>query len=167
MPAPIAIIGFSFALRPEPLEPNPSNIELARAMIMCKHRLRPGTPAVMLAQWEIARALHWYNREEFRPALSVGPPTDGSYLDSRGVWEAAKTYCETHGIKVVVPVAQPFLHLPSVKQMIKKDGYTVLDIPIGKIPFDNSQFNTQPWTKSRFALLKYAIKIKLGRSHGQ
>ncbi len=152
---------FSFGLRAAEQEPGPCNERLGHeALRLIKH---VGDEAVIVAQWEVARGLK---------ALGVGSdlvvePSGGGYLDSRGVWEEAKQLFAARGVTEVVPVAHPFLHLNAVKKMIRRDGFRVIDHKIGKIGYDPDPRNTQPWTRSAPALLKYAIRIKFGGSHGR
>jgi hypothetical protein len=80
---------------------------------------------------------------------------DGSYLDSDIVWGTARRVFEQHGISEVIPVAQPFLQMTKVRQLIKSDGFVVLDRPVGTVGFDRQ--STQWWTRGPLRLLWYAI----------
>lgn len=156
MSGTIGLVAFSFALREH--EPNPCNIRLAKAVM----GIVAEKPTVaIVAQWEVARQLE---RDHYSVALTVEPPSDGSYLDSEGVWEAAKVLFEQAGVTQVIPVAQPFLQMAKVKQMIRRDGYEVVSRRMGWIGFDSK--SKQPWTRSPLRLLAYAIKQKLTGSRG-
>lgn len=152
------IVAFSFALRDEKLEPNPCNQKLGDIVNSIYIQNRNVTNVV--AQWEIAR--HLKNLGFKLPLHIVDLNEDGSYLDSRTVWNKAKEIFKLNGINEIIPVAQPFIQLGHIKRMIKKDGFTIVDWPIEKIGYDNSPLNTQPWTINALALLLYAIKLALG-----
>ena len=157
----IGLVAFSFALRNEDQEPNPCNQKLGN--ITYRLAQKEHCEVIIVAQWEIAKQR---KKLGMNPKMIVKPNENGEYLDSQDVWDCAKNVFRSLGITRVIPVAQSFLHLHFIKQMIKKDGFTVENRPIEKIGFDPSTNNTQPWTKSAFALLLYAIKIKLGFKHG-
>lgn len=156
----IGLVAFSFALREEKYEPNPCNRrlgEIVAAIAASEHNV------AIVAQWEIARQLEHLDM----PADAVvGLREDGSYLDSQAVWNEAKVVFRRHGITQVVAVSQPFLQLKAIRDMMQRDGFTVIDYHIPWIGFDPSPLNTQPWTKSAAALLMYAIKLRLGARHG-
>jgi hypothetical protein len=158
----IGIVGFSFGLRAEPEEPNPSNLALSVAVrdAASVHR-----NCVVVTQWEITKAIQQAGDGNI-VTRSVELNEDGSYLDSEGVWEAAKAIFQPLGIREVIIVGQPFLHLWKLKQMVRADSYTVVDFTVGHIPFDNSEKNTQPWTRTRPATTIYAIKSVLGMKPG-
>lgn len=151
----VGMVAFSFALREH--EPNPCNIRLAKAV----ERIVDGEHTkTVVAQWEVALQLA---TDRYPVALTVDPSGVG-YLDSEGVWEAAKEYFLKHGITTVIPVAQPFLQMAKVKQMIRRDGFEVIRRPVGWVGFDN--MSTQPWTRGPLRLLAYAVKQKLTGSKG-
>lgn len=161
----IGVVGFAFGLRSEALEPNPSNVALADKVHDAAGYVsfNDGLP-VVVTQWEITKALK--QKYGFQVNHSVKLRTDGKYLDSRGVWEEAKQEFAQRGVSRVIIIAQPFLHLPSLKKMIVADGYGVYDYRTGAIPFDDSKLNTQPWTRTKLALAIYAVKSMLGMKHG-
>jgi len=162
----VGIVGFSFGLRDE--EPNPSNMALAVKLQEITDDLEiDGRVVIVVTQWEITKALK-ERFDGFDVDLSVEQHTDGTYLDSDDVWAAAKERFVYEGVTQVIIVAQPFLHLPKLKGMVTKDkdGYEVVDYEIGVIPFDNSDLNTQPWTRSKTALAIYAAKSLLGMKRG-
>jgi hypothetical protein len=159
----VGIVGFAFGLRED--EPNPSNIALAEKVeeAVVYVNFQDSVP-IVVTQWEITKAIE----APFNYVVdhSVELRQDGTYLDSKGVWEEAKAEFVSEGITQVILIAQPFLHLPSLKKMVKEDGYEVLEFKVGAIPFDNSDLNTQPWTRSKTALAVYAVKSILGMKHG-
>lgn len=160
----VGIVGFSFGLRSEAEEPNPSNQALAREVVRTSSYVNfyDGS-AYVITQWEITKGLADAGIE---PDLSVGLHADGTYLGSKDVWEEARADLEDEGIDRVIIVAQPFLHLPALKKMVRRDGFKVLNFPIRKIPFDDSSLNAQPWTRSKPALAWYAVKSLLGVKPG-
>jgi hypothetical protein len=153
------IVVFSFALRQEDQEPNPCNIRLARVVEHISSNANDGVAIV--SQWEVSRQLR---TDGYELCHSVELRDDGTYLDSEAVWNDAKAVFTKLGITEVIPVAQPFLQLRKVKQMIAADSFTVVDMSIGHIGFD--KLSTQPWTRSRMRLLIYAIKQVLTGARG-
>lgn len=151
----VGIIGFACGLREE--EPNPSNIALAKVVHWIVVDVEEfGSVPIVVTQWEITKAL--IELLNYEVDLSVELRADGTYLDSKGVWEEAKAEFVREGVTQVIIVAQPFLHLPSLKKMVKDDGFEVIEFKVGPIPFDNSDLNTQPWTRSKIALTKYSVR---------
>lgn len=161
----IGIVGFAFGLATEAEEPNPSNSALADAIDEALWFVEAaGDEAFIVTQWEITKGLDLVSLTVNR---SVEQNTDGSYLDSKGVWEVAKADFHAQGITQVIIVAQPFLHLPALKKMVRADGFEVnSNLKIGEIPFYNSPSNTQPWTRTKFALAVYAVKALFGMKRG-
>jgi hypothetical protein len=160
----VGIVGFSFGLRSEREEPNPSNQALAEevdraASYVNFYDSRP----VVVTQWEITKGLA---AVELEPDHTVGLLADGTYLGSKDVWEEARGVFEEEGVEQVIIIAQPFLHLPALKKMVRRDEFVVLPFPVRKIPFDNSLLNTQPWTRSKPALAWYAVRSLLGMQPG-
>jgi hypothetical protein len=160
----VGIIGFALGLRDK--EPNPSNIALAEAVHKVVVEAEEfGSVPIVVTQWEITKALN--ELFDYEVDLSVELRADGTYLDSKGVWEDAKAEFAREGVTQVIIVAQPFLHLPSLKKMVKDDGFELFKYKIGAIPFDDSELNTQPWTRSKLALAAYAVKTLIpGTKHG-
>jgi hypothetical protein len=161
------IVAFSFALRTVEEEPNPCNIRIAEEVERLSteelDRIGASIP-VVVAQWEVARKL---KQDGYKVDHVVERNPDGTYLDSEGVWEQAKQVFEERGIRVVIPVAQPFLQMTKIKRMIKDDGFVVADRKIKWIGFDNDPRNTQPWTKGPISLLVYAVRQVLSGSRGK
>jgi hypothetical protein len=165
MHAKVGIVAFAFGLRTEAQEPNPSNIALAKAVDDAAYYVEnQGGMSVIVTQWEITKGLELLDMEV---DLSVGLHTDGTYLNSNDVWEAAKAEFISEGVEEVIVIAQPFLHLPKLKAMVRNDGFEVAPyFKVGPIPFDNSPLNTQPWTRTRPALMLYSVKSLLGMKRG-
>lgn len=161
----IGVLGFAFGLRSEVLEPNPSNVALASKVhdAVGYANFNDSLP-IVVTQWEITKALK--KEYGFEVDHSVELRIDGTYLDSKGVWEEAKNEFALEGVSQVIIIAQPFLHLTSLKKMIMDDGYDVYEYDTGAIPFDNSDLNTQPWTRTKLALAIYAVRSILGMKHG-
>jgi len=167
----VLIAGFGFGLLANDKEPNISNQALASNIIEVSEYVDlHGSESFIASQWEITKALRILF--DTSPDFSVELLEDGTYLDSKTVWaemkKAVALDVEKNGVPItqVVIVAQPFLHLPTLKQMVHDDGFDIIDYPMGKVPFDNSPENTQPWTRSKFALFIYAIKSALGMKRG-
>lgn len=160
LPDQIGLVAFSFALREN--EPNPCNQRLGSAVSRIVSL--ETVPVAVVAQWEIASALEGTNVEVLHTVDLAG---DGSYLDSAAVWDQAKGHFAAKSITKIIPVAQPFIHLPFVKKMIRSDGFEIIKRDVGRIGFDNSELNTQQWTRSRSAFVIQAIKLQLlGKEHG-
>lgn len=152
------LVVFSFALRDE--EPNPCNVRLADAV---RRILRIEANTIVIAQWEVALRLREYG---VTVDHVVNPGDDGAYLGSQEVWNEAREFLLSNGIHKVILVAQPFLQLSLIRRTVRRDGFTIIPRRIPKIGFDASPLNTQPWTRSRRALLWYATKLILGGNHG-
>lgn len=155
----IGVVAFSFGQRS--VEPSPGNIALARA---AKRAVKQQTrPVYLFAQWEVAKGLEQLGM----PADAVAfPPVDGHYLDTEEVWSAAREQFSHAGIKTVVPVAQPFLHLRKVRHLVKSDGFEVARFRPGRISFDGTKANRQEWTRSRVGLVWYSINQLLSGRRG-
>jgi hypothetical protein len=145
------LVVFSFALRAAVEEPNPCNVRLASVVRRIVER--EVDQVVVVAQWEVALQLRQYG---IPVARVVTPRSDGAYLDSKQVWEQARAEFWDREIDVVIPVAQPFLHLHRVRQLMEADGFSVGRRRIGWIGFDRR--STQPWTRGPVRLLLYAMR---------
>lgn len=141
------LVAFSFGLGH--VEPNPCNVRIAKEAerIVAQENRK----VIVVAQWEVDLQLQ---HDSQPPALSVEKLADGSYLGSEEVWEAAKLLFKEQGITEIIPVAQTFLHLWKIKQMITRDGFTVIARPIGKIGFDKE--STQWWCRGPIQLAVYS-----------
>lgn len=152
------IVAFSFALREESEEPNPCNWRLAREVTLATERESRG-PLVVVAQWEIDKALETTNVSPYR---TVVRPIPGGYLSSEDVWAQAREVFTSAGVTEVIPVAQPFLQLWKVERMIRKDGFRVQHRHIGRVGFDKQ--SKQWWTRGALRLLFYAVlQVIFGR----
>jgi hypothetical protein len=132
-------------------EPNICNIRIAHAVADVAQRYKAKKVVV---QWEVARRLKAMGNQ---PDREVGLRTDDEYLSSRDVWDATKTEFEAAGITDVIPLAQQFLHLWLVKRMIRKDGFTVIDVQYTPIGYVTDPGNVQWWTKSALSLMLYSL----------
>lgn len=151
----MGILGFAEGLRV--IEPNPSNIAIAGGVVQAVDYVEScGSVPIVVTQWEVTIALK--ELFDFDADMSVELRADGKYRDSRGVWEEAKPEFVREGVTQVIIIAQPYLHLPSLKRMVRADGYEVIEYKFGPIPFDDSDLNTQPWTRNKVAYTKYAVK---------
>lgn len=154
-PSALGIVAFSFGQRTPADEPNPCNRRLAAAV----ERLLI-EPAVVVAQWEVARGL-----PAGLPAHVVGAESDRDYLDTEQVWRRAVPALRTGGVDRVIAVAQPVLHRAKAHRLIRHSGFRVERRRIGWIGFDASRANTQWWTRGPLRLAVYAARQALtGRS---
>jgi hypothetical protein len=137
------LVVFSFALREE--EPSPCNVRLAEATERILAKAKQLGDVLVVAQWEVAKKLE---QDGVGVDLVVLPNTDASYLDTKDVWDQAQNLFQRRGVVTVILVAQPFLHLSKVKQLIHADNY-VVDVTylglIGRIGFDKESL--QSWTR--------------------
>lgn len=152
-------MAFSFGLRAEQHEPGPCNRRLAAAVERIV-RTR-SEPVVLVAQWEVARGL-----TTVTPDQVVGP-AESAYLDSNQVWEAAAGTFRRHRVRAVVPVANPLLHRTKTARLIRQDGFTVVNEPIGWVGFDPSPLNRQWWTAGPLRLCFYALSQALTGRRGR
>lgn len=154
----ILVVAYSFALRKQ--EPNPCNVRIARETERIVTELRnAGEEVFIVAQWEVARQLE---RDGFTADLIVGLLPGNKYLGSAEVWSAAEEFGKSAGVTVAIAVAQPFLHLPMVRRMMRSSGWKVREVPIGKIGFDPSPLNTQWWTRGPKRLVLYSALTLVG-----
>lgn len=148
--AALGVVAFSFGSRSQAEEPNPCNLRLARAVDRIV--AAQDEPVALVAQWEIARGL-----QHSRPDRVVGPLPDGRYLDTADVWDDAAPLLREAGVRRVIPVAHPVLHRAKVSRLIRRDGFQVVRVPIGRIGFDSSARNAQWWTRGPLRLGVYAV----------
>jgi hypothetical protein len=147
------VVAFAFAKREDDLEPNPCNERIAENVIRIVSECE--MPVYVVAQWEVAQALRSRGLE---PDETVDNRSSGGYLDSEGVWAAARSSFRALGLTDVIAVAQPFLHLGKVRRIIRADGYRLPEVSISSIGFDNSGLNLQWWTRGPVRLFIYAAR---------
>jgi len=151
-----AIVAFSFAQHEPSLEPSLCNRALAAEVL----RLKTSYPdATVIAQWEVARGLDQLGEPS---DFSIDPTTDGSYLSSEKVWQAAVQRLDGTGTTQIIVVAQPFLHLAACRHLVRRSGFAVRKERVRNIGFDNSPANTQWQTRGPARLLLYTI-LQLAR----
>jgi hypothetical protein len=148
---PLGIVAFSFGLRAPDEEPNPANAALAG--VVGSAREAAGRSTVIVAQWEVAKQLE----RDGVPVTHRVIARPDRYLDSTEVWRQARDLLHHHGVRDVVPVAHPILHLRYVTSMLRADGFDVVAPPRHRVPFDRSDANHQWWTRSRIGLAVYAL----------
>lgn len=155
------VVGFSFAK--SACEPNPCNQALAAGVecAMINHL----DNATVIVQWEINKQLQ---QDGYKSDLVVLPEDARSeYLDTQDVWNKAKILLNKEGIKDVIIVAQPFLHLDVIKAMIRKDGFVIKEYKNPHyVGFYNNKENLQWWTKGPLRFLMYAVFVKLTGKNG-
>jgi hypothetical protein len=155
----VGIVAFSFGTRGAELEPSPCNERLAQAVATVASMVK--IPSVIVAQWEVARALEALGIEH----CAVGSGQE-SYLETETVWKSAENTFQRAGVTHVIPVAQPFLHLFAVRRLISQSGHFVLwSLPIASIGWDRTHLNRQWWTRSPARFLFYAM-LRLARLPG-
>ena len=161
------IVALSFAKRA--IEPNPVNVRLANITDEVDDELQSiGEQTIVVAQWEIARAL------PTPPHLIVGQDaatnTDRNgkpYLDSKDVLEAAFELFRAAGVKRVVVVANPFLHMHAVKSMVRKADFKVDSFSTPWVGFDSDQLNVQWWCKGPVRFMSYLALQVFGKLIGK
>ena len=116
------ILAFSFAKRSAHEEPNPVNINLAKATEKAVDHFRAlGEDTVVVAQWEIARQLTYDNYRVDRTVTQhhASIKEGGKrYLNSDDVLREAQQLFGEREIKKVFVVANPFLHLPTIQKRV-------------------------------------------------
>lgn len=162
----VGIIAFSFAKRDK--EPNPVNVRLAFNTDLVDDELQSGGVwTVVVAQWEIARAL------STAPHTIVSiddatPKADGKiYLDSKDVLNKAIKVFEGYRITDVIVVANNFLHRRIVESMARKAGYTIMKAKMPAVGFDPSPLNLQWWCKGPVRFVTYLGVQVLGKLVGR
>jgi len=145
------LVAFSFALGAE--EPNPCNVRLAEAVKRIVEA--EGSQVVVVAQWEVARALETLSCQAHHIVYSE----PNVYLNSDMVMTKAADWFHGYHITEVIPVAQPFLHLPMCRQLVRRHSFTVLKRRVGWIGFYGQSL--QWWTRDPIRLLFCAILFKL------
>ena len=154
MTTPIGIVCLSFGKRKEAYEPGPVNQRLAKVAEDIKLEF---SPAVVVAQWEIARQLE----QDGTPADLVVNLRNGSwrrgvrYLDTDDVLHEAFQTFRHRGIKRVIVVAHPFYHLGSIQEKVRNAGFLIQEEFIPDIEMDNSNLNLQWWTRNKLLFLVY------------
>lgn len=155
-----AIVAFSFGMRPAELEPNPCNVKLAECV---KDVSKNCDSVLIVSQWEIAKQL---SREGVQVDKVVYSPPE-QYLDTKEVWRQALEFLSYRDSLVVIPVAQPFIHLRMVIRLMRKSGVNVRLIPVRWIGFDSSNINTQWWTRGPVRLVAYSLMHGIGLPAGR
>lgn len=151
------MVVFSFAKRLPGEEPNPCNVRLGEAAIRILSS--EPEPISVVAQWEVARHL----KANGVGVQHVVEDLDAGYLDTEAVWRDARTIFREVDLADVIPVAQPFLQMTKVVQIMRRDGFRPVRRPIGYIGFDNDQRNTQWWTRGPLRLVGGVRKALTGR----
>lgn len=173
--APVGIVALSYGKRAPRYEPNPVNRKLGDQVIRLIDEYWSNTearkldprPVVTVAQWEIAKRVeresHLFWRSPFPLDRVVNLKEDGSYLDSKDVLEAAFEEFRAAGVKQVIVVANPFLHLGHVRKMVEAAGFEVLRVEIKPVGFDNSPDQLQWWCKGPVRSIFYAGLQVIGK----
>lgn len=167
----------SFSLRDD--EPNPCNVRLAEeALRICYELFNIGYVPVLVAQWEVDLALHQqreavsfidltlqrvFEERIIIYAGSVSQPEDGSYLDTKEVYEKAKQLAEEYECTYFVAVAQPFIHQPYTYWLARKD-FKLIWKRTRWIGFDKQ--STQWWCRSWWQFLYQTVRLLTGAKHG-
>lgn len=165
----VGVLVLSFAKREDRLEPNPVNIALAEvADEIIIRLLENGDEPIVVAQYETDRAML------FRPAYVVTPddaslkPNGTYYLDSADVIRLGSAEFKSRGARYVVVVANPWIHLPICRALVKKQGFWIVrQYKIPPVGFDNSEYNLQWWFKGPIRLLAYTGLQVIGKLIGR
>lgn len=153
------LVVFPFGWRGRYFEPNPCNIRLAEEAVRIAENEQEFAKVIPVVPWHVASQLQPLG---LRPGLVVGSLADGCNVEHYVLWQAAKKYFGSQGVRNVIPVAQPFLQLRGVKRMIATDGFSVISRRVRWIGFDNHTLNDQLSARSAVALLLEAGRDKLG-----
>ena len=148
------IVALSFAKRVE--EPNPVNIRLASITddIIDDNQL-DNNVVVVVAQWEIARALIGQPDLVVNPEDATIKGNGKRYLDSQDVLDKAFEEFRLQSITDVIVVANNFIHRGVVESMVRKAGFNVLHEDIRSVGFDRSSENLQWWCKGPIRFMTY------------
>jgi len=165
------ILAFSFAKRSAHEEPNPVNINLAKATEKAVDHFRAlGEDTVVVAQWEIARQLTYDNYRVDRTVTQhhASIKEDSKrYLNSDDVLREAQQLFGEREIKKVFVVANPFLHLPTIQKRVAAQGFTVIrDHKISSVGFDRDPRNLQWWCRGPVELGIYSAIQVVGKVIG-
>lgn len=153
----VGMVVCAFALTPN--EPSPTNIPIANEAMRIRDELEAeGYEVLVAAQWENALAMD-------RVDLTVGPFLDRYLRSDDVVSEGREKLFSPAGISAVVPVAKPGLHLLGLKQVIKKQGFEVMERPIEAIPYRPDSL--QWWTRGPAQLFAYTALRVPGLYKGQ
>jgi len=146
----IGIVVFSFGNRGPDLEPGPCNKRLGQAV--AEIASNANLSFFIVAQWEVARAL-----ESLGIDCQIVGSDPESYLDTETVWAHAQKSFLDVGVRSIIPVAQPFVHLFAVRRLIARDHrFSVQALPIPVIGWDRSSLNRQWWTRGPVRFLFYS-----------
>jgi|GEM_PF-1179678 len=158
---PTGIVALSFAKRA--VEPNPVNIRIAQAADVVDDDIQQmGEPTIVVAQWEVARALpsNSVNLIVTQQDATNMDRNGKPYLDSQDVLNKAFPLFRAYGVTDVVVVANPFLHLQAAEALVRKAGFTVIKHRMPFVGFDKSPKNLQWWCRGPLRFMLYlAIQV--------
>lgn len=165
----IGIIAFSFALTQDEVDkklPNQCNKTLARiTRVLAQNIMETRNVPVVVLQWEIGLDHDMFARIGVLPDLVVEKHQKfGKYLDSEEIIAQATHLFKEHGVTKVISVAQ-WLQNFKCRALLKKAGFEVLPVKIGKIGFCKESL--QWWTRGPIRLVLYTIKQILFGHHGR
>lgn len=177
----VGVIAFAFGQQADGSS-GPSNETIAKIVREIRqshsearhHNLPLGASTAIVAQWEVAIPLQ---------SLGIGVDHQVShygrrsqYLRSKQVLKRALDYLCEQRIREVVIVAHP-LHLQIIYLLLRLRVWKVHDHGfkinhqydewMSEIPYDASQGNTQRWTRSWNAFLRYLLKTAFTGKHGE
>lgn len=149
------VIALAFGKRA--VEPNPVNKRIAAITDQVSAELkRTEKGTFVVSQHEVADGQH------SRPNLVVTQRSatntnrrDELYLDTQDVLREAFTPFRENGIKEVIVVANPFLHLQAARSMVESAGFEVIRYEIPRVGFDNSPLNAQWWCRGPIRFVSY------------
>ena len=151
-----AVLALSYGFR-DGGSPCLSNVDLAREAEVF---VRLGVSVI--AQWEIGDIMNPDPTHIIRKHRIAG-----QYLDSDEVIAQGVDWLKQHhpDIRQIVVVAQPFIHLPLARVIVRRYGYSVRRVQIGPIRFDKQ--SAQWWTRGRIPSIIYLIRRVLFNVRGR
>ena len=142
-----AILGLSFGMKKS------GHTKSNKALAKVAERVFYKKGLLVILQKELAECV------DFPPSLVIKEHRiKGQHLDSDEVIAQAAEFMKLHKIDTVWLVAQPFLHRPQCRTLLKNYGFRVRIPKTGRIPFDEDSL--QWWTRGPLRTLTYAILQK-------
>lgn len=154
LPPRVGIVAFSFGHRLLNQRQSPTNIVLAAEVDRLIDKEPYNQPPLVVAQWEVSCSMDHVNHKIVAERFAQ----EG--LSSGDVWDEAQYHFRKAEIREVIPVANPFLHLAYVTEMIERDGFQVRRERIKRIGYDPD--STQWWTRDPLRWMAYVALRKMG-----
>jgi hypothetical protein len=162
---PIGIIACAFGQQ-KMNTAGPSNEAIGRVALQIKQQ----QDAVISTQWEVDSYLKSIGQPADNVTSSYG--SDSHYVSTEEVFKRSFDFFKETDVSEAVIIAQP-MHLFVIRLVMKdlmaSSGLNFrkdLDHLMRSIPFDRSNGNQQPWTRSPIRFGAYLVKVKLTGTHG-